>query len=92
MNDEREEKIKKLEAELSYLVNASMDIDLKIKRLSDARFQAWNSGYCEAMAGRLMGGFEDEQTRLWEKNCENKYKIDKLYDLLTEEKENSDIK
>ena len=39
-----------------------------------------------------MGGEEDEQTRLWEKNCKNKYKIDALFDLLNEVKKEGDGK
>ena len=42
------------------------------------------------MANKLMGGEEDEQTLRWEKNCKNKYKIDELYDLLGELKEEGD--
>ena len=39
------------------------------------------------MANKLMGGEEDEQTRIWEKNCGNKYKIDELLELLKETEE-----
>ena len=56
----------------------------KIAALSDAYFQAWNAGYCDAMANKLMSGIEDAETELWEKNCRNKYEIGELIDLLKE--------
>ena len=84
MTDEKRSRIKELEEMLSYLVKDKMTIEEKLKSLSDAHWQAYNSGYGDAMANKLMGGQEDEQTRLWEKNCKNKYKIDALIDLLGE--------
>ena len=84
MTDEKRSRIKELEEMLSYLVNDSMTLEEKLKSLSDAHWQAYNSGYGDAMANKLMGGQEDEQTLRWEKNCKNKYKIDELYDLLDE--------
>ena len=87
MLNDKLERIEELEKELSYLVNDSMTLEEKLKSLSDAYWEASHSGYGDAMANKLMGGQEDEQTRLWEKNCKNKYKIDELYDLLGELKE-----
>ena len=84
MTDEKLSRIKELEEMLSYLVNDSMTLEEKLKSLSDAYWEASHSGYGDAMANKLMAGQEDEQTRLWEKNCHNKYKIDELYDLLDE--------
>ena len=90
MLNDKLERIEELEKELSYLVNDSMMLDEKLKSLSNAYWEASHSGYGDAMANKLMGGQEDEQTRLWEKNCKNKYKIDELYDLLGELKEEGD--
>ena len=84
MLNDKLERIEELEKELSYLVNDSMTLEEKLKSLSDAYWEANHSGYGDAMANKLMGGQEDEQTRLWEKNCKNKYKIAELYDLLDE--------
>ena len=84
MISDKPERINELEKELSYLVNDSMTLEEKLKSLSGAYWEASNSGYGNAMANKLMGGEEDEQTRMWEKNCGNKYKIDKLIDLLDE--------
>lgn len=90
MLNDKLERIEELEKELSYLVNDSMTLEEKLKSLSDAYWEASHSGYGDAMANKLMGGEEDDQTRLWEKNCENKYKIDALFDLLGELKEEGD--
>ena len=90
MLNDKLERIEELEKELSYLVNDSMTLEEKLKSLSDAYWEASHSGYGDAMANKLMGGQEDEQTRLWEKNCKNKYKIDALFDLLVELKEEGD--
>lgn len=90
MLNDKLERIEELEKELSYLVNDSMTLEEKLKSLSDAYWEASHSGYGDAMANKLMGGQEDEQTRLWERNCKNKYKIDELYDLLGELKEEGD--
>lgn len=90
MTEQKKKRIIELEKELSYLVNDSMTLEEKLKSLSDAYWEASNSGYGDAMANKLMGGEEDWQTRLWQKNCRNKYKIDALFDLLSELKEEGD--
>ena len=87
MTDEKRSRIKELEEMLSYLVNDSMTLEEKLKSLSGAYWEAWNAGYSDAMANKLMSGEEDEQTRIWEKNCGNKYKIDELLELLKETEE-----
>lgn len=90
MINDKLERIEELEKELSYLVNDSMTLEEKLKSLSDAYWEASHSGYGDAMANKLMGGEEDDQTRLWEKNCENKYKIKALINLLSELKKEGD--
>ena len=90
MLNDKLERIEELEKELSYLVNDSMTLEEKLKSLSDAYWEASNSGYGDAMANKLMAGEEDWQTLRWEKNCRNKYKLDALFDLLNELKEEGD--
>ena len=90
MTDEKRSRIKELEEMLSYLVNGTMTVEQKLKSLSNAYWEASNSGYGDAMANKLMAGQEDWETQKWEKNCHNKYKIDELYDLLDELKEEGD--
>ncbi len=87
MTDENKKRIIELETELLYLVNDTMTTEQKIKSLSGAYWEANNSGYGDAMANKLMGRQEDDQTRLWEKNCKNKYIIDELLGLLKETEE-----
>lgn len=87
MTDDKLKRIKELENKLSYLVNGTMTTEQKIKSLSGAYWEANNSGYGDAMANKLMGGLEDEQTRLWEKNCGHKYEIGELLGLLKETEE-----
>ena len=84
MTDEKRSRIKELEEMLSYLVNGTMTVEQKLKSLAGAHWTAWNAGYGNAMANKLMAGQEDWETQEWEKNCHNKYKIDELYDLLDE--------
>lgn len=90
MTDEKRSRIKELEEMLSYLVNDTMTVEQKLKSLSNAYWEASNSGYGDAMANKLMAGQEDWETEQWEKNCHNKYKIDELYDLLGELKKEGD--
>lgn len=90
MTEQKKKRIIELEKELSYLVNDSMTLEEKLKSLSDAYWEASHSGYGDAMANKLMCGEEDEQTLRWEKNCKNKYKIDALFDLLSELKKEGD--
>ena len=90
MISDKLERIEELEKERSYLVNDSMTLEEKLKSLSGAYWEASHSGYGDAMANKLMGGEEDEQTLRWEKNCKNKYKIDALFDLLSELKKEGD--
>lgn len=90
MLNDKLERIVELEKELSYLVNDSMTLEEKLKSLSDAYWEASHSGYGDAMANKLMAGEEDWQTLSWQKNCKNRYKIDALFDLLSELKEEGD--
>ena len=90
MTEQKKKRIIELEKELSYLVNDSMTLEEKLKSLSDAYWEASHSGYGDAMANKLMAGEEDWQTLSWQKNCKNRYKIDALFDLLSELKEEGD--
>ena len=90
MLNDKLERIIELEKELSYLVNDSMTLEEKLKSLSDAYWEASHSGYGDAMANKLMAGEEDWQTLRWKKNCKNRYKIDALFNLLGELKEEGD--
>ena len=84
MTSEKKKRVGELEEKLSYLFSDNVTAEQKRKVLTDAYFQVWNSGYCDGMAIKLACGAEDEQTCLWEKNCEHKYEIDELLGLLKE--------
>ena len=45
MTDEKRSRIKELEEMLSYLVNGTMTVEQKLKSLSNAYWEASNSGY-----------------------------------------------
>ncbi len=87
MTDDKRKRIKELEKELSYLIIGTMTTEQKVKRLADAYWEVHNSGYGDAMANKLMGGLDDEQTLMWEKNCKHKYEINELLALLKGTKE-----
>ncbi|MBO5701059.1 MAG: hypothetical protein J6S71_01345 [Clostridia bacterium] len=87
MNEEKIREIAALEEELAFLIRPGMTIDEKLKALDDSHWRAWNTGYCDYMAGKLMSGIEDEQTDCWEFDCRHKYDVDRLYGLLKEMKE-----
>ena len=70
---------------LSYLLKDGMTKEEKLKALSDAYWSAANSGYCDAMANRLMAGQRDSMTDWWEKNCSNQAVIDRYFNWLKEQ-------
>jgi len=82
MNHEVTQEIKDLEKSLGYLINSEMTIDQKIKALSDSYWSSHNAGYCDYMAGKLMGGVSDTQTERWELDCKYIYEVSRLLDLL----------
>ena len=60
MTDDKLKRIKELENKLSYLVNDTMTTEQKIKSLSDAYWEANNSGYGDAMANKRVLRARDE--------------------------------
>ena len=77
LDDPRED-----EAALAYLFREEMTREEKLTALEKAFMTTRSSGYGEAMAGRLSAGVSDAQTERWEKNCDNKYRIERYYDWL----------
>lgn len=82
MNEEKNALIAELEGELSYLISGAESLEEKLKKLENALWTVNNSGYCDAMANKLMAGIEDDETLAWDKNCANEQKINTLYALL----------
>ena len=87
MDNDKLERIKKLEDELKFLIKPNMTIDEKIKSLSDSFWRSHNASFGDYIAGKLMGGEEDSQTMQYELDCKYKYEVSILLDLLKESKE-----
>jgi hypothetical protein len=81
------QEIKELEETLRFLIKPTMDIDQKIKALGDSFFRSHNTGYCNYMAGEEMGGVCNAQTEQWDLDCQYKWEVARLIDLLKAVKE-----
>jgi len=82
VTEKEREKIRELESGLTFLIRPGMTREEKIGALRNSWWRSHNTGYCDAMAGRLMGGAEDWQTGQWEQDCREKYRVALLLDLL----------
>ena len=87
MTNEKLERIKALEEELSAIIKPSMTIDEKIKALSGSFWRSHNAGFCDYIAGMLMGGIENGETMQYDWDCKYKWEVEWLLDLLKEYKE-----
>lgn len=70
------------EVTLAYLFCENMSVRERLCALSDAHWQATSRGYADLMKKKLSSGGADTETELWEKNCENKPAINRLYEWL----------
>ena len=70
------------EKRVAYLFREGMTKEEKLSALEKAFWTTESLGYREAMAGKLSAGERDAQTERWEKNCDNKYAIERYYDWL----------
>lgn len=82
MSDDKFDNIAELEEKLAYIIKGANAPQEKLARLENALWTVNNSGYCDAMANKLMAGIEDNETHAWNMNCINKYDIGALYNLL----------
>ena len=87
MKEAQLKEIEALEKELSFLIKEGMTLDEKLKALADSYWRAHNSGYCDHIAGMLMGGIENGETRRHDLDCHYKWEVTTLFNLLTELKE-----
>lgn len=85
MTDEEKRERAALEAALSYRIRPDMTREEKIKALADAFWCTHNSGYGDMIAGKLMAGIEDGQTKRYELDCKHQYEIERLLTLLKAE-------
>lgn len=87
MSDEKIKEIQMLEQELSFLIKPHMAIDEKLKALGSSYWRSHNSGYCDYIAGMLMGGIENDETKLHDLDCKYKWEVIRLLELLKENEE-----
>ncbi len=81
------QQMQELEKTLGFLIKSTMTIDEKLKALEDSYWRSHNSGYCDHIASMLMGGEDNAQTRIHDLDCQYKYEVSSLIDLLKEYKE-----
>jgi len=87
MNNANLQKIHELEVRLSFLIKSGMSREEKLKALRNSYWRSHNSGYCDHMAGRLMGGEDSWETEQWEKDCRYKWDVSDLIELLEAQQE-----
>ena len=74
-----------LEAKCAALYGSETNIRKRLAILKEAFWQAHNAGYCDAMAGRLMGGRADWQTDYWVTAGRLKDEVEALCNIYNEE-------
>ena len=84
MCDKESKEVQTLEKELSFLLRPHMTIDEKLKALRDSYWRSHNSGYCDHIAGMLMGGIENGETEQHDLDCKYQWKVVRLIELLEE--------
>ena len=84
MDETKLQRIERLENELSFLINSNMTVSEKLKALEDSFWRSHNTGFCDYMAGREMGGEISADTELWDLDCRHKWEVSALIDLLKE--------
>lgn len=82
MNDEKSKEIQALEKELGFLFRPGMTMNEKMKALRDSYWRSHNSGYCDHIAGMLMGGIENGETEQHDLDCKYKWEVTRLLELL----------
>ena len=91
MCDEKIKEMQELEAELAWLIGPEMSREQKKGALENSFWRARNAGYCDYMAGQRMAGVDDGQVQQHNLDCKYKYEVERLLDLLEEQK-NEEIK
>ena len=86
MTSEKLKEIEELEKTLKFLIKPNMTVDEKLKALGNSFWRSHNAGYCDHIAGMLMGGIENEETEMHDLDCRYKWEVNRLCDLLKEYK------
>ena len=84
---EKSKEVQTLEKELGFLFRPDMTINEKMKALCDSYWRSHNSGYCDHIAGMLMGGIENGETEQHNLDCKYKWEVNRLLELLEENEE-----
>ena len=84
---EKSKEVQTLEKELGFLFRPDMTINEKMKALRDSYWRSHNSGYCDHIAGMLMGGIENGETEQHDLDCKYKWEVNRLLELLEENEE-----
>ena len=82
MRDETLQEIRSLEAELNYLIRPNMTTAEKIQALEKSFWRSHNAGFCDYIAGMLMGGIENGETEQHDLDCKYKWEVSRLLDIL----------
>ena len=85
MDEAKLQRIQQLERELSFLIKPGMTAEEKLKALHNSFWRSHNAGFCDYMAGRMMGGEVGGDIELWDLDCKYKYEVNALIDLMDEE-------
>lgn len=86
MCDEKIKEMQELETALDWLITPEMSLEKKKRALENSFFRSHNAGYCDYMAGQRMAGVEDGQVEQHDLDCKYKYEVERLLDLLEEQK------
>ena len=84
MSEEELLEIEELEKKLSYLIKSDMTVSEKQSALEKSFWRSHNAGYCDYIAGLLMGGIENGETEKHGLDCKYRYEVSRLLDLLKE--------
>ncbi|MBQ8388826.1 MAG: SEL1-like repeat protein [Clostridia bacterium] len=84
MNEEKMQKIRELEKELSFMIDPEKSLDEKLKVLDSSYWRAHNAGYCDYMAGQRMAGVDNWQVDQHDRDLKYKWEVGRLAELLTE--------
>jgi len=82
MCDEKLQEIQALERVLHYLIKPGMTLLEKQNALERSYWRSHNAGYCDHIAGILMGGVENGETEQHDLDCKYRWEVSRLIELL----------
>ncbi len=74
-----------LEAKCASLFSGEKTTKEKLEVLKDASWQSNNANYCDAMASRLMSGYEGPSTNYWQESSRLKNEVKELIKIYEQE-------